>query len=458
MLSKNVKHLLFRAGFGPGPNELKAFQGKNENEVVEFLFSQSTYRGSLPITFSDPMVSRPSFFKMSEEEKLDLKKTDESNLNDLRDVWVYEMANNWKQGLHEKMTLFWHTHFACQCKSSNVAKSYLETLRKHALGNFKDLALAVAKEPAMIRFLNNQQNQKNSPNENFARELLELFTMGEGNYSEEDIKESARAFTGWSSNLEGEFVFRPRMHDYGEKKFMGKKGRFDGTDIIKLITRKKQTAYFIASKVYQFFVNDQKDEDRIKGMADVLYNSRYDIKAMMRYLFKSEWFYEERHFGQKTKSPIELLVHLIKLFDFDFTHDRALHFLQRALGQILFNPPNVAGWPSGAGWINNATIMLRLNLPAFIVNQQRFDHSTKTPLKALLPNKAIQTLEVKYNLSPIKDLFNRYPFAELEHRVKSALLAAQKIPDLRGSRDKMDASLLHTLIIRAVSLPEFQVC
>ena len=429
-----------------------------EREVVDFLFSHTLSDHKLPISIEDPMITRQSFLMMSEEEKMNLRKTDEGQLNNLRDVWIYEMAQNWEQSLQEKMTFFWHTHFACQCKGSNVARTYLETIRKHALGNFKDLTQAIAKEPAMIRFLNNQQNRKDSPNENFARELLELFTMGEGNYTEQDIKESARAFTGWSSNLAGNYVFLPGMHDYGKKKFLGYEGRFDGNDIIDIILKQKQSAQFISGKVYQFFVNEQRNESRIAELANVFYDSGYDIRQMMYYLFTADWFYSEKNLGEKIKSPVELIVHLVKLFDFHFVHDRALHFLQRALGQVLFNPPNVAGWPSGNGWINNATIMLRLNLPAFIINQQRFDHSTKTPLKALLPNKAIQTLKVEYDLMPLKDLFNRYPFVELEHRIKASLLAGEKIPGLTISRDKKDASLLHSLIIRAVSLPEFQVC
>jgi uncharacterized protein (DUF1800 family) len=192
------------------------------------------------------------------------------------------MSNPNHSALLEKMTLFWHGHFACTIKVGMLAAQQLNSIQQHALGNFRDLVLAIARDPSMIRFLNNQQNKKRQPNENFARELMELFTIGRGFYTENDVKEAARAFTGWSSNLSGEYVFRERQHDFGEKRFMNKRGNFDGTDIIDILLERRETAHFITKKIYQYFVNEKVNERRLEQLAAGFYDKNYDIKWLMQ--------------------------------------------------------------------------------------------------------------------------------------------------------------------------------
>ena len=184
---------------------------------------------------------------------------------------------------------------------------------------------------------------------------MELFTLGRGNYTENDIKEAARAFTGWSSEFKGEFVFRRFQHDYGEKTVLGKTGNFDGDDVLDIFLSQKQTAKFITQKIYKFFVNDNVDEEKVNWLADRFYQSNYDISKLMEDIFTSDWFYDEKNIGSKIKSPIELMAGIQRMLPMKLENEEALTFLQRALGQILFYPPNVAGWPGGKTWIDSST-------------------------------------------------------------------------------------------------------
>ena len=184
--------------------------------------------------------------------------------------WLDEMTTSDAQ-LLEKMSLFWHGHFASKTVNILYDQALLNVIRENALGNFRDLLMNVSKSASMIQFLNNNQNKKSHPNENFARELMELFTIGRGNYTETDVKESARAFTGWGTNLQGGFDFRPRQHDDGIKTFFGKTGNFSGEDILEILLAQKQTSVFITRKIYRFFVNDIPDEEKINVLASAIF-------------------------------------------------------------------------------------------------------------------------------------------------------------------------------------------
>ncbi len=230
----------------------------------------------------------------------------------------------------------------------------------------------------MLNFLNNQQNQKAHPNENFAREVMELFTMGRGNYTEKDVKEAARAFTGWSARFNGEFMFRPFFHDDDEKIFLGKKGNFDGDDILNIILEQQQTATFITQKIYRYFVNDEVDKDIIAGLSKSFYQSNYNIKTLMKNIFTSDWFYNEKNIGCKIKSPVELLAGIRRMLPMQLDNDNIQLLLQNALGQILFYPPNVAGWQGGNAWIDSSTLMLRLRIPQLIKDDDTVSCKHKT--------------------------------------------------------------------------------
>ena len=209
---EKIKHLYGRAGFGLSIGEWEQKRKLSVSQAVNELFTKALATPPLSPP-NDPDVE--GFLQMSEKDKAESRKKERRLVVLQSAAWIKRMSDEKESPLLERMTLFWHGHFACQSKTSAMAGNQLNTIRKHALGNFRELVLAIAKDPSMIRFLNNQQNRKQKPNENFARELMELFTIGRGNYTEKDIKEAARAFTGWSSTAKGEFIFRARVHDYG---------------------------------------------------------------------------------------------------------------------------------------------------------------------------------------------------------------------------------------------------
>ncbi|MCH2045531.1 MAG: DUF1800 domain-containing protein, partial [Saprospiraceae bacterium] len=350
----------------------------------------------------------------------------------------------------------------CTSKEFDKALNQANTLRKLALGNFKDLVLAVSRDPSMIFYLNNQQNRKTSPNENFARELMELFTIGRGNYTEQDVKESARAFTGWFVNKgTRKFEFKHNQHDFGEKTFMGKTGKFNGEDIIDIILERKETAYYIASKVYRYFVNPKTDETHIKELGDKFYNSQYDISAMMRHLFMADWFYDNQHQGVKIKSPIEFIVGISKILQLDFENKNSVLFIQRALGQILFHPPNVAGWAGNHAWIDNSTLLFRCNMIGVVFERADINFKVKEEFEAQHRNNRIKKIKLTANLKAIQNAFGQSK--DLEKDLSAYLLRCKAnvkdsfvskfVAHAATQEDKFKAYLLGLM-----SMPEYQMC
>lgn len=458
VLSCLLKHFFHRAGFGVGPEEL-SLAGQNPiNQVVEEAIQAAIIPPvkQEPRQSGSPVLGQSLFGLENIEPGLQKIETAVSRLDRLRAVWIAAMSEEHAY-LREKMSLFWHGHFACQCTSEVTAQQYLNTIRQHSLGNFKTLLREMARSPAMILFLNNQQNRKDHPNENFARELMELFTMGRGTYSEHDVREGARAFTGWTSDLQGNFIFRESLHDFGVKQFLGKRGRFDGDDIIDIILQQPQTATFLATRIYRYFVNAIDDPPAIAEIARHIREHDYNLSEVMYFVFTNEFFYQPKNMGNRIKSPVELLVQLSRLLKIRFQHDHDLAFLQKALGQLLFDPPNVAGWQGGRAWINNSTLMLRLNLVRYLVNQERFDHSVSTPLEAMTASESIQMIEIEYDLAPVLELFSGTPYRELENAVKHLLIVTGSSPSLAKSKDFREPDVTKRLILRTLSLPEFQM-
>ena len=229
----------------------------------------------------------------------------------------------------------------------------------------------------MLNFLNAQQNRKGHPNENFAREVMELFTMGRGHYSEHDVKEAARAFTGWGSNFQGEFIFRRFQHDDGVKNVLGKTANYKGEEVLDLLLEQKQTAVHITTRIYRFFVNENIDQAKVSWLAGRFYASGYDIAKLMEDIFTSDWFYDEKNMGVRIKSPIELLAGIRRILPMELASTESQLLVQRLLGQVLFYPPNVAGWPGGKSWIDSSTLMTRMRLPQLISDQDELNISPK---------------------------------------------------------------------------------
>ncbi|MFD2144713.1 DUF1800 domain-containing protein [Mucilaginibacter antarcticus] len=324
----------------------------------------------------DYTMARKGRKKADQAERKMLMQMQRQQEREINLAWIDLMSKDNGQ-LREKMALFWNNHFACRSKQPLHAQQLVNMQRQHALGNFKTLTLAIAKSPAMLQFLNNQQNLKGHPNENFARELMELFTIGRGNYTEQDVKESARAFTGWGYDQSGEFRFRPAAHDDDRKTFLGKSGNFTGEDIINSLFDKKETARFISTKLYKYLVNETPDTAHINVMSDVFYKANYEIKPLLEYIFTAEWFYEDKNIGNLVKSPVELIVGLNRQFDIAYQKPAILLQFQKVLGQVLLYPPNVAGWPGGRNWIDSSSLMYRIKIPSTLLNGGMIDFNGK---------------------------------------------------------------------------------
>lgn len=386
-LSNQLKnqHLLWRAGFGPAVEQLDDLHDFTPKEFYKALVKASSRKPdymNVADNYLQGLVQgigvagQMQRKELTPEEKRNIQRKNREGVRNLNITWMREMVNTGSQ-LREKMAFFWHGHFACRNLNVFYQQQMLNVIRQNALGNFGDLLKAVSQSPAMLFFLNNQQNRKGHPNENFAREVMELFTLGRGNYSENDIKEAARAFTGWGANVQGDFVFRKGQHDDGTKTVLGHSGRFDGTDVLNILLEEKQTARFICTKIYRFFVNDQPDQQRVQWLADRFYQSNYDISKLMEDIFTSDWFYEDRNIGTRIKSPIELLVGIQRMLPMTLQNDDAMMIVQRILGQVLFYPPNVAGWPGGKSWIDSSTLMMRMRVPQLFNDEDEINIKPK---------------------------------------------------------------------------------
>ena len=311
----------------------------------------------------------------------------------------------------------------------------------------------------MLGYLNNKQNKKKSPNENFARELMELFTLGQDQYTEKDIKESARAFTGYNHKFRGEFNFREKHHDENEKTFLGKSGNFNGDDIIDIIIEKKQCARFISEKIYSYFVNENINEKHIDEMVSVFYID-YDIENLMRFVLLSKWFYAEENIGTKIKSPIEFLVGMNTIVPYKIEKTKQIFWVQKMLGQVLLNPPNVAGWKTGRNWIDSNTIVTRLRLPSVLLNNAEIAYSEKGDEETMITNFKKRKLsrrsiiKVTADWKYFEENYKNNSNKELIHQVITSKIN-KGTAEMLARNEKLSK---HDFVVQLMSLPEYQLC
>lgn len=462
----HTHHLLWRAGFGPTPDILSQ-KPENPEKVLRKLFRDSDRYEPLVVINRSDLAGLGNMKSLSPDDRQALRKELRQGLRTLNAAWINRMKNSQAQ-LRERMTFFWHDHFACRLNNVLLAQTQNNVLRKHALGKFGDLLAAISKDPGMLQFLNNQQNRKGHPNENFAREVLELFTMGRGNYSETDIQEAARAFTGWGFNREGEFVFRKRAHDTGQKTFLGKRGNFDGDDILRIILDKPQTATFLTEKLYRHFVNQEPDEEVIRDWSQAFFESEYDISALMERVFLSDHFYEPRNIGSQIKSPVLFLTGMMRLLDMEFESEDGPLLIQKALGQVLFVPPNVAGWPEGRDWIDSGTIMARMRLPQALIMASEFEFKTKDNFAMNEDvmqggsRKFQQRIKASINWKPLMKEIGRKNDLEAIRCISEYLLLQQpKFVDENWMKQFVHGNSheeqVKSLAMRLICTPEFQM-
>lgn len=455
---KQVKHLYARAGFGLRFEDIKTVENFSLKQAVSALFGTS--ENDEPLNSVQQNVDYAMLIKGDKDAKKQFLQQQRQEEKDLNEAWMNRMSTTGAV-LREKMTLFWHNHFACRTKDSFYAQQLNNIQRSHALGNFKDLVLEISKSPAMLQFLNNQQNHKGHPNENFARELMELFTIGRGNYTEQDVKESARAFTGWGFNKTGEFVMRPFLHDAGQKTFLNTTGNLAGEDIINRLLEQKQTALLISTKLYKYLVNETPDTAHINAMADVFYHSNYEIKPLLEYVFTSPWFYKDQNIGNLVKAPVEFLVGLNRQFYITYQRPEVQLQFQKVLGQVLFYPPNVAGWPGGRNWIDSSSLMYRLKIPSTLLNAGLIDFTGKADPEeeayiATIRNQQ-QFVNAKVQAQPDWDkLLKEIPANASKQEIAVFILQPRLSKNL--ATELGNTFDIKTTIIQIVSTPEYQLC
>ncbi len=388
-------HLLERAGFGGPPEEINQLAALTPQQAVERLVNYHTIaNGHLPAfdesNIFDPPVepfpkSRVEAVRIARENGeamgVTIKPGGDRPLQPVVNRFFYWLradylevrrAAQWwanrmlttQRPLEEKLALFWHGHFAT---SDTKLRDYRKSLKQlalfhqHGSGSFRDLLIGVAKDPAMLVYLDAGENIKGSPNENFGREILELFTMGVGNYTETDIREAARAFTGWT-NDGLRFVVKPELHDDGHKTFLGRSGNFDGVEIIDIILEQPVTARFIAAKLYRYFVHDDPSAELIAELGKRFQEGGYDIGDLLRTIFVSRDFYSPPAYATQIKSPVHLVVSTYRKLGLrEIPGVPDFNTITRSLGQELFHPPNVAGWEGGRSWVTPALLLERGN-------------------------------------------------------------------------------------------------
>lgn len=365
MGAAEARHLLHRTGFGAAPADVERFAALTRGAAIDALLSGVRRRAGLPPPAWALRYERVFRPEMTAEERQAANRREQVERGlELRAWWVAEMLAT-PTPLTERMTLFWHNHFATsQQKVRSAFLMYRQNvlLREHALGNFAVLLREVAKDPAMLIWLDGAQNRRGAPNENFAREVMELFTLGEGRYTEADVREAARALTGWSIDPDtGEFRLRRGQHDAGEKTIFGRTGRFTGDDLITLLLAQPTTAEFITRKLWRELVGEPRPEDarEIESLAAAFRASGYELKPLVAGILRSEAFWSPARRGDMVKSPVDLVVGTLRTFAFEVEDAAPFAVVLRQLGQDLFAPPNVKGWPGGEAWLTTSTLLAR---------------------------------------------------------------------------------------------------
>ncbi|MSQ21910.1 MAG: DUF1800 domain-containing protein [Dehalococcoidia bacterium] len=351
-----IAHLLRRAGFGASEEELNQYEAMGLAGTVDYLLDYEHVDDS------------------ALEAKLQSLNFDLTKTGDLQRWWLLRMVYS-KRPVREKMTLFWHgllTSGVSRVSRAEYMWKQNQLFRQQALGSFPVLLKAVSRDPAMLIWLDSQSNKKSAPNENFARELMELFSMGVGNYTEQDVRESARAFTGWSLGSTG-FTFNAAQHDDGVKQFLGQSGPFTGDDIIDIIVRQPAAADYICGKLFRFFAYDPPEPTILATLHTTFVDNGYSTKAVMRALLTSEAFFAPNAYRSRIKSPAEFVVGTLRTLSIT-TDGNTLPNLLARMGQTLFDPPSVAGWPGGPAWINSVTLLERVNFANLVAtNRKNFD-------------------------------------------------------------------------------------
>lgn len=381
-----ASHLARRAGFSAQQDVVDTLMlASSTAEAVNALLALPSSVLPLP-EWSNIMSSRQLPDDVSKDEIKSLRR-DWSK--ELKHWWFKQMVSN-SSPIQEKMTLFWANHFTSSLKKVKWPPTLLaqnQLLRDNAIGSYKEMLKGILQDPAMLIYLDNANSKKKSPNENLARELLELFTMGEGSYSEQDVKELARALTGASVNRNtGLYEFKERIHDTGEKTIFGQTGSFTPDDVADLILKQSDVAPFIVKKIAKFFVSVEPTSVQLDELATIFINSDYQIAPVLSALLNGDEFWQDQ--GKMIKSPMELLVGSTQLFQLPEFNQRRFRYVSKALGQDLFDPPHVKGWSEGKAWYHTGTVLMREKVTRYVARQA----NTQPTLEQMLAVSSVALL------------------------------------------------------------------
>jgi uncharacterized protein (DUF1800 family) len=375
--ARAVEHLLNRAGFGARPSEIQDGVKLGQAALVEKLVTQ---RADVEPFFIDDIQipDGPELKDLSKEERQkkiqEYREKDRKQMLDYVGWWFDRMASG-EDPLREKMVLFWHGFFTTSAEDVKRGVEVLrqnQFVREHALGSYADLLSGIARDPAMLVYLNNNVNRKGNPNENLAREIMELFSLGVGNYSEKDIKEAARALTGRGVSKDGEYEFHPNQHDTGEKTVLGSTGKLDGDDLVKILLHQDACSAYVARKLITWFEGVEPKPERLKEYASFLHAQNYQLQPFLRKLFMDPAFYRDEIVGARVQSPVEYMVGTSRRLGMR-TPAVILGSGAALLGQRLFAPPSVKGWDEGEAWITTASLMQRGNMAGMMLGVVKLD-------------------------------------------------------------------------------------
>ncbi len=473
-----AQHLLARAGFGGTPQEIRKLQALGvEKAVASLVDFESIDAAALPAGEFAADILRPATTEEKAEylrarrendeaalaalqtERVKRENEDRRQMRQLEHWWLKRIIES-PRPLEEKLTLLWHGHFASNHRT--VRDSYHMFMqnalfRQHAAGNFANLATGIIHDPAMIKFLDNDSNRRRRPNENLARELMELFTLGEGHYSEDDIKQGARALTGYTFNDDA-FVFDAKQHDGDEKTLFGQKGKYDGDGFVKLLLARPACAEFVAFKLYRHFVADVASSKLlappqgvvVKRLADMLRVSGYELKPVLKSFFASRHFYDDSVMGNMIKSPVQLAAGTIRALRTPVRNMDTLSNAMGLMGQRLFDPPTVAGWDGGPAWINSSTLFVRQNLCVYLL----------TGVQPGRKDKEKSAYDPKFLTAGLPA---QSPPSVVDHLMVT-LLGAQRLPRRReqmltfiNERGGMKDDSVLALLLLITAMPEYQL-
>jgi len=485
-----ARHLLLRAGFGGTDDQIHTLVRWGPAKSVEHLINYETIPAEAagPDDF-DKDIMRP----LSDAERREVtrarqsgdedtlakyrsqrqsrQRSDRRQMRQIQRDWLTRMVQT-PRPLEEKLTLFWHGHFATSFRI--VEDSYHmyaqnRMLRTNATGDLGTLLRGIIQDPAMLKYLNNNQNRKDSPNENLGRELLELFSLGEGNYTERDIKEAARTLTGFTYE-DNDFRFNANQHDKGTKQVLGVRGNLDGNSLVSAILNQKACALFITLKLYRFFVRDipmdlsaidTGSRKIILQLAQMLRLNNYQIKPVLGKLLLSEHFYDPINTGTKIKSPTELLVGSIRSLKVPVRDISVVADAMDLMGQSLYMPPSVKGWDGGRSWINTSTMFIRQNTliylltgalptrPLFLANKDHFD------ARSLVPSLNTPDESTATDAQIVEEL-TKLTLGNADESVVSTVLSGARADQPEGTMRKNDAVVRALVLL--TSMPEYQLC